>query len=76
MSTPITQDQLKKLEIFKLLPHARNLLVLKFFDVDSMERLDEKIEMLTALKEGKTISEIPNFWDLLELIPRDGQMWD
>ncbi len=42
----------------------------------SRERLDEKIEMLTALKEGKAISEIPSFWDLLELMPRDGQMWD
>lgn len=46
-----------------------------FFDVDSDEMLDEKIEVLTALKEGKTIEEIPNFYKVLELMPEDG-MWD
>ena len=33
----------------------------QFFDLDSDRLLDEKIEVLTALKEGKQISEIPNF---------------
>ncbi len=37
----------------------------KFFDLFSDELLDEKIEVLTALKEGKQISEIPNFYDIL-----------
>ena len=46
-----------------------------YFDVDSEQMLDEKIEVLTALKEGKTISEIPNFYDVLELMPKDG-IWD
>lgn len=47
----------------------------QFFDVDSDEMLDDKIEVLTALKEGETISEIPKFYDILELMPKDG-MWD
>ena len=34
----------------------------QFFNLDSDELLDEKIEVLTALKEGKSISEIMTFW--------------
>ncbi len=48
----------------------------KFFDLNSDELLDEKIEVLTALKEGKTISDIPNFYKILELYPKDNTHWD
>lgn len=48
---------------------------LKFFDRDSDEMLDEKLEVLEALKAGKSIEEIPNFYDVLELMPKD-EMWD
>lgn len=48
----------------------------QFFDLDSDKLLDEKIEALTALKEGKQISDIPNFYDILELYPKDGTHWD
>ena len=48
----------------------------QFFDLDSDRLLDEKIEVLTALKEGKQISEIPNFYDILELYPKAGEHWD
>lgn len=51
-------------------------MMIQFFDLDSDELLDEKIEVLTALKEGKQISEIPNFYDILELYPKDGKHWD
>ena len=51
-------------------------MMIQFFDLDSDELLDEKIEVLTALKEGKQISEIPNFYDILELYPKDGEHWD
>lgn len=47
-----------------------------YFDVDSDEMLDEKIEVLQALKDGKTISEIPNFYKVLELLPNEGEIWD
>lgn len=43
----------------------------QFFDDESDQLLDEKIEVLTALKEGKTISEISNFYDVLELYPKE-----
>lgn len=48
---------------------------LKFLDLDSDKMLDEKIEVLKALKSGKTINEIPNFYDILELMPKEG-IWD
>lgn len=48
----------------------------QFFDLDSDRLLDEKIEVLTTLKEGKQISDIPNFYDILELYPKDVTHWD
>ena len=48
----------------------------QFIDLDSDRLLDEKIEVLTALKEGKQISDIPNFYTILELYPQDGTHWD
>lgn len=51
-------------------------MLIQFFDLDSDKLLDEKIEVLTALKDGKQISDIPNFYDILELYPKDGEHWD
>lgn len=50
--------------------------LVQFFDFDSDNLLDEKIEVLTALKDGKQIADIPNFYDILELYPKDGEHWD
>ena len=54
--------------------------MIQFFDLDSDELLDEKIRVLTALKDGKQIADIPNFYDILELYPKgdDGTSthWD
>jgi hypothetical protein len=66
----------KKEKIMDLLFETDCYEVQKFFDIDSEKMLDEKIEVLTALKEGKTIAEIPKFYDVLELMPKDGEMWD
>lgn len=65
----------KKIKIMRLLLEVDNYEIYKFFDDESDEMLDEKIEVLTALKEGKTIAEIPNFYDVLELYPKN-EMWD
>jgi len=65
---------MKKEEIRELLSEVY-VPELKFFDRDSNEMLDEKIEVLEALKVGKTIGEIPHFYDVLELIPKNG-IWD
>lgn len=65
----------KKIKIMRLLLEVDNYEIYKFFDDESDEMLDEKIEVLTALKEGKTIAEIPKFYDVLELYPKN-EMWD
>lgn len=49
---------------------------LKFFDINSNKNLDLKIKVLTELKERKTISEIHEFYDILELYPKEGVLWD
>ena len=58
-----------------LLPYAIGIPEMKYFNLDSDELLDEKIEVLTQIKEGKTIAEIPNFYKVLEDLPED-DMWD
>lgn len=65
----------KKARILDLLFEVDCYEVSQFFDVDSDKMLDEKIEVLTALKQGKTIAEIPKFYDVLELMPKN-EMWD
>ncbi len=65
----------KKTKIIDLLFEVSNYELDQFFDLESDKLLDEKIEVLTALKEGKTISEIPKFYDVLELYPKN-EMWD
>lgn len=65
----------KRAKILDLLFEVDCYEVSRFFDVDSDEMLDDKIEVLTALKEGKTIAEIPKFYDVLELYPKN-EMWD
>ncbi|MBR2785504.1 MAG: hypothetical protein IKD74_05935 [Clostridia bacterium] len=68
----------KKTKIMKLLIEIPyNYLVIKFFDLDSDKLLDEKIDVLTKLKNGKTTAEIKNFYDILEKYPKDkNNMWD
>lgn len=66
----------KHLKIMELLEGVYDILIDKFFDLDSDKMLDEKIEVLTALKEGKTPAEIPNYYKILELYPKDKEIWD
>ena len=49
---------------------------MRYFDLYSDRMLDEKIEVLEALKAGKTIADIPNFYRVLELLPEVSQRWD
>ena len=46
----------KKVKIFDLLSSAIGIPEMRYFNVDSDEMLDDKIEVLTQLKEGKPIS--------------------
>lgn len=72
----MTNTEKKMVEIFDLYTKFDNMLVNKFFDFESNKMLDEKIEVFKALTEGKQESEIPRFYDILELYPKDGQIWD
>lgn len=72
----MTNTEKKMVEIFDLYTKFDNMLVNKFFDFESEKMLDDKIEVFTALAQGKKESEIPKFYDVLELYPKDGQIWD
>ena len=69
-----TEEKWEKV-VFLLLD-VMDPMVHAFFDKNSEELLDEKIEVLTALIEGKTPSEIPKYYDILELKPDDTDHWD
>ncbi len=72
----MTDNEKKMIEIFDLYTRFDDLLVNKFFDFDSEEMLDEKIEVFRALAEGKKPIDIPNYYKVLEKYPKDGQFWD
>jgi hypothetical protein len=63
-------------KMMDLLSQVHDPMIRAFFDTDSEELLDEKIEVLTALIEGKTPSEIPNYYKVMELKPDDKTHWD
>lgn len=63
-------------KMMDLLVQVKDPMVHAYFDIDSEEMLDEKIEVLTALIKGKTPSEIPKYYDILELKPDDETHWD
>ena len=65
----------KKIQIMDLLSYSIGIPEMIYFNLDSDELLDEKIEVLTQIKEGKTIAEIPNFYKVLEDLPAD-DLWD
>lgn len=65
----------QKDRILDLMFDVQDDLVGRYFDIDSDKLLDVKIEVLTALKTGKNIQDIPRYYDILELLPADG-MWD
>ena len=64
------------LQILDLLAEVYDPIVHKFFDMDSLEMLDEKIEVLTKLKHGVQPIDIPNYYDILELYPIEKEHWD
>lgn len=66
----------KKGTIQSLLIKIHDPLFHKFFDEDSNELLDEKIDVLNQLFNGKTPDEIEHYYDVLELYPKNGEMWD
>lgn len=76
MNEKMTQD--KTIQVLELFSDVEGLdyLVSRFFNPNSSKNLDQKIEVLTKLKNGIPPSDIPDYYDILELYPRDGQLWD
>ena len=65
----------KLMKVYALLAEVSDVLVDRFFDVDSEELLDEKIEVLTALKDGKPPDHNPQYYAILENFDPDHH-WD
>lgn len=63
----------KKGEIISLLMQIHDPVLLEFFDIESDEMLDEKIEILQRCANGENIMEIGIH--ILEKMPKDGA-WD
>ena len=69
--------QEKMMLIHKLLLEIPfDYLILKFFDAESERFLDKKIKVLEQLKAGKKRAEIEGFYEILELYPKNEEMWD
>lgn len=66
----------KKMKIANLFPGlAKFPMLINYFDLASNELLDEKINVLEMIDSGKSIAEIPGFYDIFELLPKDA-LWD
>lgn len=66
----------KLLRVHELYEQIGDTIFLQFFDTMSEENLDKKIEVLQQIIDGKTPDEIDGYNDVLELMPKDGEMWD
>lgn len=66
----------KMMQVMDLYAEVDDQLVAKFFDIDSEEMLDLKIEVLTQLKNGVPPKDIPEYYSILELYPADDVLWD
>ena len=38
--------------------------------------IDKKIDVLEKLASGVVPADIPDYYEVLELYPKDGEMWD
>lgn len=66
----------KWIKMADLYTKVHDPMVHQFFDLDSEELLDEKIQVLTALLEGKAPVDIPDYYKVLEMYPNDENHWD
>lgn len=66
----------KRLRIMDLLFEVSDPNFKQFFDFDSYDMLDEKIEVLEKLASGTPPAEIPNYYKVQEKYPKDSEIWD
>ncbi len=67
------EKRIRITELFPVLMKQPGLM--KYFDLNSDKLLDEKIAVLESLEAGKEIEDIPGFYEVFEMLPKDG-MWD
>ena len=74
----LTEEQKKLFKVQELLVEIPfDFLIFRFFDGSSTKLLDEKIQVLTDLKNGKKPMDIPNYYKVLEKYPTDpNELWD
>lgn len=65
------ETEKKYLKIIERYSEVDDYLIHKFFDLDSYEMLDEKLEVLEDLINGKNPKEIPNYYKILEKYPKN-----
>ncbi len=62
----MNEEAMKKREkLIDLIMAVGDDLINRYMDTDSDEMLDEKQEVLTALKAGTLIKDIPKYYDVL-----------
>ena len=66
----------KQAIIDDLIFECSDRLVHEFFDYESDEKLDDKIDVLRKLNAGVKPEDIPNYYDVLEKYPKNGEAWD
>lgn len=66
----------KKIRIMDLLFEIDDVVFKKFFDIDSEDMIDTKIEVLEKLASGVAPADIPEYYKVLELYPKEGEIWD
>ena len=63
-------------ELDSLFLERTDPVVRRFFDYESTENLDGKIDVLRKLNAGIKPAAIPNYYEILEKYPKDGEAWD
>ena len=63
----------KKDKIAMLVFRARKPFIFQYFDFESNENLDKKLDVLERLIAGEEIDVIDGFWDILELYPKENE---
>lgn len=66
----------KKVKIMELLFEIDDAIFKRFFDEESNEMLDKKIRVLEQLSKGVVPADIPEYYEVLELYPKDKEIWD
>lgn len=69
-------DAEKKIRIMDLLFEIDDTIFKQFFDIESDKMLDKKIEVLEKLASGVVPADIPEYYEVLELYPKDEGIWD